>query len=244
MTRSSAPRVSVVIPAMNEAQNLPYVLGGLSEEIDEVILVDGHSTDGTTTVARVSYPTVNIVGQTGRGKGDALTAGFAAATGDVVVAMDADGSMDPEEISRFVAALCDGADLVKGSRFVEGGGSDDLTLIRRLGNAFLCGLFNVMFGARHSDLCYGYFAFWADCLPALHTDCDGFEVETMIAIRAAQARLDVCEVPSFESPRRFGESNLRAVRDGLRILRAIFRERFRRTHVVNSVQELPAETLV
>lgn len=241
--RPSVPRVTVVIPAMNEAQNLPHVLAGLGDDIWEVILVDGHSTDGTTTVARLAYPTVNIVGQTGRGKGDALDAGFAAASGDIVVAMDADGSMDPAEIPAFVTALCQGADLVKGSRFVRGGGSDDLTPIRRLGNGFLCTLFNVTFGARHTDLCYGYFAFWADCRAALRTGCEGFEVETMIAIRAAQAQLDVREVPSFEQPRRYGESNLRVVRDGLRILRAILRESSRRPEVVKSPQELPAETL-
>ena len=242
MARPDIPRVSVVIPAMNEAQNLPHVLGDLIEGISEVVLVDGHSTDDTVTVARETYPTVTIVGQTGRGKGDALAIGFAKATGDVIVALDADGSMDPDEIPRFVEHLCAGADLVKGSRFLPGGGSDDLTPIRRLGNAFLCGLFNVIFGASHSDLCYGYFAFWADCRGALRPDCSGFEVETMIAIRAAQAKLRVIEVPSFERPRRYGASNLHPVRDGLRILRVILRERFRRNPVYRSPQELQAET--
>jgi glycosyltransferase involved in cell wall biosynthesis len=227
-TRVDSPRVSVVIPAMNEAENLPHVFARLPSHIAEIVLVDGNSVDGTVEIARELYPDVRIVGQLGRGKGDALLAGFSAATGDVIVAMDADGSTDPAELSSFVHALTNGADVAKGSRFVEGGGSADITLTRRVGNWVLCRLVNRFFGARYSDLCYGYFAFWADCLPILSVDCDGFEVETLIGIRAAKGRLNVVEVASFERSRIYGASHLRVVRDGTRIMRTILRERFQR----------------
>lgn len=217
-------RVSVIIPAKNEAKNLPHVLSSLPTWVDEVILVDGYSTDDTVTVARRLCPDVVVVEQTGRGKGDALLAGFGASTGDIVVTMDADGSTDGQEIVRFVAALAAGADFVKGSRFVNGGGSADLTLIRRCGNRILSCLVNRLFGTRYTDLCYGFNAFWARHLGTLALRCEGFEVETLMNIRAAEAGLRVHEVPSFEHRRLHGVSNLRIVRDGWRIAKVIVRE--------------------
>jgi glycosyltransferase involved in cell wall biosynthesis len=223
---SVSPRVSVVIPALNEARNLPYVFAQLPKDLHEVILVDGHSTDDTVAVARALYDAVRVVYQTRRGKGNALHCGFAASTGDIIVMLDADGSTSTAEIPRFVAALRDGADFAKGSRFAPGGGSVDITAIRRLGNWGLTGLVNVLFGTQYTDLCYGYNAFWRRCLPAIHVDCDGFEVETLVNIRAAQAGLRIAEVPSMEGDRIFGESNLNAWRDGRRILKTILTERF------------------
>ncbi len=223
--RPPQPRVSVVIPTLNEAQNLPHVLSKLPAWTHELVLVDGNSTDRTVEVAREEYPTVRIIGQSGRGKGNALAAGFAACTGDIIVMIDADGSQDPYEIEHFVAALVAGADFAKGSRFVDGGGSTDITFARRLGNLFFTKLANRLYRSSYSDLCYGYNAFWRDCLPVINVDCDGFEVETLINVRIAKAGLTVTEVPSFETPRLYGESNLSAVRDGLRVLRTLFQER-------------------
>jgi len=223
-----SPRVSAVIPAMNEAENLPHVFARLPKIIDEVILVDGHSKDDTVAVARRLRPDVRIVTQTHRGKGNALACGFAVATGDIIVMLDADGSTDPGEIPAFVNALIDGADVAKGSRYMQGGASEDLTLTRRLGNAFLTGTVNTLFGVDYTDLCYGYMAFWRRCLPQLNVDCSGFEVETLLTLRAARAELKVAEVPSVERDRIHGQSNLRPVRDGLRIIRTILRERVSR----------------
>lgn len=222
--RQMSPRVSVVIPTLNEARNLPHVFANIPSDTYEIVVVDGNSTDDTVEVARELYPDVRIVGQSGRGKGDALAAGFRACRGDVIVMLDADGSANGAEIPRFVAALVEGADFAKGSRFIEGGGSSDITPVRWLGNAVLSGLVNLLYGTRYSDLCYGYNAFWSDCLPAINVDCDGFEVETLINIRVAKAGLIVSEVPSFEEDRIHGESNLRTFRDGFRVLRTIFRE--------------------
>ena len=221
-----APTVSVIIPARNEAANLPHVFGTLPPWIDEIILVDGHSVDDTVAVARALCPTVKVVTQPGRGKGDALQAGFAAATGDILVTIDADGSTDGTEIIRFVSALVSGADYAKGSRFSSSGGSDDITGIRRYGNRLLSVLVNRMFGTAFTDLCYGYNAFWARHLDAIEvSNCPGFEVEALMNIRAAKAGLRIHEIPSHESPRIFGASNLHTVRDGWRILKVIMRER-------------------
>lgn len=219
-----APSVSVVIPALNEAENLPHVLATLPEDIFELVLVDGNSLDGTATVARELYPMVQIVGQPGRGKGDALAAGFAACSGDIIVMMDADGSTDGGEIPRFVEALVRGADFAKGSRFVVGGGSKDITTVRQAGNRLLCRLVNILFGTGYTDLCYGYNAFWRRVLPAVRPECHGFEVETLINIRAAVAGLQVVEVPSMEHRRLYGKSKLSPARDGFRVVRTILGE--------------------
>ena len=220
----AGPRVSVVIPAMNEAENLPYAFSRLPDGLYEVILVDGHSVDDTVAVAERLRPGVRIVTQTGKGKGNAMADGFAACTGDIIVMLDADGSTDPAEIPRFVSALCNGADFVKGSRFAQGGSSVDITPARSLGNHVLRTIVNALYGTRYTDLCYGYNAFWTRCLPYIRVDCDGFEVETLINVRIAKAGLIVHEVPSYENVRLHGTSNLRALPDGSRVLRTIVRE--------------------
>lgn len=226
---ADTPRVSVVIPAYNEALNLAHVLPRIPGTVAEVVLVDGHSTDETIQVAQSVLPSIRIVRQYGRGKGDAVRCGVRAATGDIIVMMDADGSTDPGEISRFVDALIHGADVAKGSRFLRVphrlAGSADITLVRRLGNSGLNLLVNLLFGTHFTDLCYGFNAFWRESLERFDVDCDGFEVETLISLRAFKARLRMVEVPSFERQRLNGASNLRAFRDGWRVLKTIAREK-------------------
>jgi len=225
----SSATVSVVIPTLDEAANLPHVLARIPAIVDEVIIVDGHSRDGTIDIARTIRPDARVVLQNGRGKGNALACGFAAASCDIIVMLDADASNDPAEIFGFVGALLAGSDFAKGSRFARGGASTDITPVRAFGNRLLVTAVNVLFRTRYTDLCYGYNAFWSHCLPHMHVDCDGFEVETMIHVRVARAGLAVTEVPSVEHERLHGDSKLSAVRDGLRILRIIVRERVRRS---------------
>jgi glycosyltransferase involved in cell wall biosynthesis len=232
--------VSVVIPTLNEAENLPHVLPKLSRSY-EVVIVDGGSTDGTPDIARKLCPTATVINQSRRGKGEALACGFSACTGDVIVTLDADGSARVEEIERFVSVLERGADMAKGSRYLKEGGSADLTWLRSAGNRVLSGLVNLLFGTRYTDLCYGYNAFWRRHLGALALDCDGFEVETLITLRACRAGLVVVEVPSYEDARIYGMSNLRTFRDGYRVLCTIMRERLRRRPPAAEPQSIPAE---
>ena len=233
----SFPSVSVVIPALNEERNIPHVFARIPPDVHQVILVDGESADNTVEVARNARPDVLVVNQTRTGKGNALACGFEAATGDVIAMLDADGSTDPDELPRFVEALVAGADFAKGSRFAPGGGSSDITSLRRFGNDCLTGFFNLFYGRNYSDLCYGYNVFWRRFLPVLGLDAatlappggdklwgDGFEVETLIHVRVAKAALKVAEVPSYEYPRMHGLSNLNATTDGLRVVRTMLAE--------------------
>jgi glycosyltransferase involved in cell wall biosynthesis len=227
--RARLPRVSVVIPTLNEAPNLPHVLPALPEAVDELVLVDGHSTDDTLEIARSLRPDVRVVMAETRGKGAALLSGLEGCTGDIIIMLDADGSNDPAEIPRFVGALVSGADFAKGSRFLLGGGTADMPLYRKMGNRVFVWLVRVFFGSRYTDLCYGYNAFWRDVVDDLHVDCEGFEIETMMNIRALRAGLHIVEVPSFEAARIHGSSNLRTISDGWRVLKTIFAERFGRS---------------
>lgn len=224
MVNAAHVKITVVIPTLNEAQNLPHVLPYIPAWVSEVIVVDGNSKDNTVEVARQLCPDVKIVMQQGKGKGSALRQGFAAATGDIIVMIDADGSTSPKEIPMFVGALLSGADFVKGSRFLQGGGTSDMELHRMLGNLGLTTFVKMLFGGGFTDLCYGYNAFWSRVLPKLNLDCDGFEIETLMNVRALTAKLKVMEVPSFESERIYGSSNLNALRDGMRVLKTILRE--------------------
>jgi glycosyltransferase involved in cell wall biosynthesis len=226
---SDEVRVSLIIPTLNEADNLRCVLPTIPDLVDELVIVDGGSTDGTLDVVIMLRPDAVVVIEPLRGKGNALKRGFQVATGDIIVMMDADGSMDPRDILTFVAALRAGADVAKGSRFLQGGGSSDLTTLRSVGNFMLTQTVKLAFGGRYSDLCYGYMAFWRHVLPTFDGGAAGFEVETFLNVRALAAGLRVVEVASFENPRIHGESHLRTFRDGSRVLFTIARERRRLT---------------
>jgi glycosyltransferase involved in cell wall biosynthesis len=220
------PRISAVIPTLNEEENLRLLLPSLPTWLDEVIVVDGCSTDATVEVAKELCPKARVLIEARRGKGAALRTAFAAATGDIIVTLDADGSMHPREIILLVGALLAGADYAKGSRFIQGGGTDDMTAFRMAGNWGLTQAVRLLYGESLSDLCYGYFAFWSKHATLLSPDCDGFEVESFLAVRALKAGLKIFEVPSFEASRVHGESHLRAIPDGWRVLKTILRERF------------------
>ncbi|MEK6311765.1 MULTISPECIES: glycosyltransferase [Curtobacterium] len=254
--RPADPRVSVVIPARNEARNLEIILPKLPP-VYEVILVDGNSVDDTIATAQRLMPDIRVVHQTRKGKGNALACGFEAVTGDVVVMFDADCSADPDEIPRFVQALVDGADVAKGTRYALGGGSDDITIVRNAGNRGLNIVCNAILGTRYSDLCYGYNAFWADTLPAIELLSstlpkpadgsmlwgDGFEIETVLTCRWSAADLRITEVGSHEKLRVHGASNLNAVTDGIRVLKSIMHERRRATKAKSRARVAAAAAL-
>jgi glycosyltransferase involved in cell wall biosynthesis len=239
-----------VIPCRNEERNISHVLRALPASVNEVIIVDGDSTDRTVEVVLQVRPDAVIVGQHSPGKGAATIAGLSKATGDIVVMLDGDDSMDPGEISSMVDLLVNGADVVHGSRGMIGGGSSDFTFIRRMGNHALRMMVNRLFRVKWTDVTYGFVALWADVIEELKLpdlinnpasalrDAEtgkstrpvayghGFEVEVLLLSRAARAGLVVDETPSFERKRRHGTSNLHAAKDGFRVFLAIMKERF------------------
>ncbi|AGL19715.1 family 2 glycosyl transferase [Actinoplanes sp. N902-109] len=234
---SWSPTVTVVIPARNEEHNLPLVLENLPP-VDEVIVVDGRSDDDTVAVAREVRPDVTVVRQTRTGKGNALACGFAAATGDIVVTLNADGSADPGEIPRFVDALLSGAEAAHGSRFRHGGDHRDAAPAERIGHLALSRVVNLLFRTRFTDLSCGYNAYWRELLPVLDLPApvipglrrgrpawgDGPEVETLITVRMATRGLRVVEVATVGYPRIHGHRPRRTLAGAARVLRTVITE--------------------
>jgi glycosyltransferase involved in cell wall biosynthesis len=223
-------RITVIIPTLNEEQNISSIIGELHYlGFKNILMIDGNSTDSTVEVARELG--VQILQQEKKGKGEALRQAFDyAGLRDWVVMIDADGSMDPREIFHFLEHLKNGTDVVKGSRFMRYGSSEDMTFLRQIGNTFFVSLVNLIWGANYTDLCYGFAAFKKEALRSLqpYLESSAFEIETELFIKAKKLGLNIAEVPSFEFSRRYGKSNLHSFRDGLLILKMIISEAFRR----------------
>lgn len=240
-------KCSLILPVRNEALNIGRLTASIPEFIDEVVIVDGNSTDGSLEIAQEITAVDVVVQQKRRGKGAALSLGFSIASGDYVFVLDTDGSMDPTELALFAEALDSGATAAKGSRNLATAGSEDITRFRNAGNDFLTFLTNLMYGSNLSDVTYGYWGIRRKTLLELGlaefdkraprrfshrsmTYGQGFEIEALILCRILGAKLTLIEVPCWERKRWSGSSNLYAVSDGLRTLRAIVRERFRRSY--------------
>lgn len=219
--------VSVVIPTINECLNIKEVIPKLPKFIDEVVIVDGCSTDGTIEEIRKYRKDAKIFIETSKGKGAALRRGFKEASGDLIIMMDADGSHDPNEIPMLVDPVLNGFDVTKASRILPGGGSDDFTVFRRFGNKMFVAMVNMLYGSDYTDLCYGYRAFKRDALKSLQIRTNGFDVETEQSILIIKAGLKVKEIPSFEARRKHGNSRLNSFRDGWKILKVILSEYMR-----------------
>jgi glycosyltransferase involved in cell wall biosynthesis len=220
-------KVTVVICTLNEVDNLAFVLPKIPSFVSEIIIIDGHSTDGTPEVAKKLRPDAKIFQQTGKGKGkgDALRYGFEIATGDIIVTLDADGSTDPEDMVDFVVPLLNGFDFVKGSRFFDT--EPNLAVLRQFGNKSFVLLTNILFGTRYTDLCSGYYSFWKKSLfNGIHPSKDDFLDEPTLNIRIKRAGLHVVEIPHRDPGRINGKGKNHTLKQGSRILKIILRERF------------------
>ncbi|MHA1230806.1 MAG: glycosyltransferase family 2 protein [Candidatus Helarchaeota archaeon] len=218
--------ISLVIPAKNESKNLPHVIPKIPDIVDDIILVDGNSTDDTIKKARDLNSNIRIVKQKSKGKGNAIIEGFKVSKGEILIALDADGSMDPKEITLYIKKINEGYDLVKGSRFLNQGRTEDMTLFRKIGNFIFVKLVNLLFRVNFTDLCYGYMGMKKSVFESLNLNSDGFNIEAEIITKAALNKFKIAEVPSIEKKRIHGISNLKAIKDGYQILRTIFKVRF------------------
>jgi glycosyltransferase involved in cell wall biosynthesis len=227
--RKNNAYISIVIPTLNEASNIGQVLKEVKEELAsygysyEIIVVDGHSTDNTVAIARslgakILFDSV--------GKGSALQKGLAAAKGDILVSMDADLSHKPNELKLLISGIEIGYDICMGSRFIIGGGTEDMSLFRKFGNKFFVWLVNLFYHTNYTDLCYGYRSFRKGVFRKLGLKEVGFGIETEISIKAVKKDLKVLEVPSMEKKRGSGKGKLRTFKDGYVILKALLENLF------------------
>jgi glycosyltransferase involved in cell wall biosynthesis len=224
MAEGGKPHISIVIPTLNEGETVGRVITEVQRILAgknyEILVIDGNSSDGTADKAERMGAKV-IYENTG--KGNALIKGLAEARGEVIVSMDADLSNEPKELNLLIDSIESGYDLCMGSRFMAGGGTEDMPLVRRMGNrAFVC-MVNFLFGSNYSDMCYGYRSFKRNIVARLRLKETGFGIETEINIKAAKLKLRVMEIPSNEKPRNAGEPKLRTFKDGYVILATILR---------------------
>ncbi len=217
-------KISIVVPTLNEAPNIKEVFTKIPKFVDEIIVIDGHSMDGTREEIKKYYNEARIFIEKPSGKGNAIKSGFEKVTGDLVVMMDADGSHNPGEIKRLLQPVLNGHDVANGSRLLPGGGSSDFTAFRKMGNKIFVSLVNNIYNTNYTDLCYGYRAFKKEAFNKMCCTSSGFEIETEQSIKMKKAGLKVTEVPSFEEKRKNGNSNLNSFRDGFRILNTIIKE--------------------
>ena len=153
-------KVSVIFPTRNEEGCIGRVLREVPRQVvDEIIVIDGRSTDHTAEEAKAELrPTDKFVIQKGKGYGGAFREAFDIATGDVIIMMDADGSHDPKDIPAIVDKVERGYEYVMASRYAPGGRSDDDTFIRWFGNRFFTWLTNAVHSTRVTDSLYLYTA--------------------------------------------------------------------------------------
>lgn len=214
---NNAPTVSVVMCALNEAENLPQVLPKIPPWISEVVLVDGHSTDDTVNVAKHIRPDVKVVIQSGKGKGDALRCGYQSASSDIIVTLDADGATAPDEIQNFVHQLTKGYDFVKGSR-LKNGRPRGMKYHRWIGNLVLVYTARLLFNCNYTDMCSGYNAFWKKSLSKMSFYSDGFEMEQELNVKILKDKLRVVEIFHSCDHRQSGVSKVHDGRQGFKDL--------------------------
>ena len=220
------PKITVLVCTLNEAANLPHVLPRIPTFVDEVLLVDGRSTDGTVEVARRLRPDIRVSYQPGKGKGDALKYGVRQAKGDIIITLDADGQTDPEDIPRFIEPLLQGYDFAKGSRLTYGRPSN-MPWHRWVGNKVLAITSNLLHGTKYTDICSGYNAFWKSAFLRLNLTYDEFEMEQEMLVKVKKVGLNVAEVVYHDRGRVTGASKINDVKQGFTDWIVIIKERFR-----------------
>lgn len=207
-------KVSVIIPTKNEESTLEPVLKGCLEHADEVLVIDGHSTDKTTEIAECYGVPVHF--DSGKGKGEAMRLGIKLFKGDILLYIDADGSHDPNDIPAMVEPIKNGtADMVIGSRFK--GGSDELVgtinqLFRITGSNIITTYINYRWDVRLTDTQNGFRALSRAAAEELDLKIDGFPIETEMDIQLLQKRFRICEIPAHEYKRKGGESKIRLLK--------------------------------
>src|SRR6266545_5705965 len=214
MTNQISSLYSIVIPARDEEETIGEVLRGVRDMTDDLVVVDGHSTDRTIAIAR-EY-SASVVQDNGRGKGDAVRVGLETARHPITVFIDADGSHDPKDIVKLVQPIAAGdADLVMGSRML--GGSEELfgdiaEVVRLLGSLVISLSINYRYGVRLTDYQNGFRAIRTEVGKAIGLTSDITTIEQEMAMKCLRNGYRVMEIPSHEYCRKGGESKIRVMK--------------------------------
>lgn len=218
--------VTLLIPALNEIEGMRIIMPRIKREwVDQILVIDGGSTDGTAEYAREHG--YHVIRQKRKGLRHALIEAVPFVTGDVVITFSPDGNSIPELIPALVAKIREGYDMVIVSRYKDGARSYDDDLITGFGNWFLTRVINLLFRSRYTDTMVMYRAYKTRLIHDLELDRDanyavpetllhtteGYEL--ILSVRAARRKLKVAEIPGDEPPRVGGERKLQVFRWGL-----------------------------
>ncbi len=214
----SRPLITAVIAAQDEAPTIGTIVRGCAAHVDDILVVDGHSRDGTAQIAAEAG--ARVLEDRGRGKGDAIRVAIPLIEGDITVFLDADGSHRPDDIPRLIEPLLAGtADHVSGSRLMGGsselhGGFDEF--LRLTGSSFITACINWRFGVRLSESQNGFRAIWTAVLRELDLREDATTIEQEMIIKTLRRGYRMAEVPTHEYARQFGTSHIRVRRAAFR----------------------------
>lgn len=214
-------KVSVVAVNLNEENTIIDVLKNIPKEVDEVLVIDGNSTDKSPQIAKsLGYP---VIAQKSKGRGNAFRLGFKRTSGDIIVMLSTDGNERPGDISKLLDKIIEGYDMVIASRFGQGN-SLDVTLTRKFGNWFLTKLINIVAGINLQDSQNGFRAICRDALDKMNISAEKFDIEAEMSLKAGKLGLKIAEVPTTEDKREYGQSHLHTFKDGWRIFKRIVLE--------------------
>lgn len=217
-------KISVIIPTRNEAGCIGRVLKEIPNKIvDEIIIIDGHSTDSTKQEAQayLRKGKDKFIFQKKKGFGNALQQALSAARGDILIILNGDGSQDPKDIPKLVKKIKEGNEYVMASRYAKGARSDDDTIIRFIGNRSLTFFTNMLHRTHVSDSLFFYTAITRNGFKKLHLTSPNFEYCIEMLIKAKKAGLKFAEVPVIERSRFAGKSKVSALPTGWKILKVI-----------------------
>ncbi|MBI3007943.1 MAG: glycosyltransferase [Candidatus Omnitrophica bacterium] len=230
-------KVSVIVPSLNEAGAIEEILRGISREnVDEILVIDGNSTDGTIEIVKgMGY---RLLMQSRKGLGNAIQEGIKNTNGEIIIIVDADGSHETRDIPKLVEKIKEGYDLVVGSRYISGPGlrglfwcnrqssSYDDTFIRELGNRIFTYLCRKIYHLEVHDILMGFKAFRREIFKKINLAESGQQFDAEIIIKAQKAGFKIGEVPTTEHKRTYGKSKLSVPYHGFKVLWVVIREMF------------------
>jgi C-methyltransferase C-terminal domain/Glycosyl transferase family 2/Methyltransferase domain len=214
---------TLLLPTLDEIEAVRVIVPQLRKDwVDEILVIDGGSTDGTVEFMRAAGLDVHM--QTVRGYGEGMLEALHLAKGDVVIEFNPDGNSIPEDILRIIAKINEGYDLVIGSRYRDGAKSDDDDWVTALGNWMFTTIVNLLFGTRYTDVLVGFRAYRRKAALQLDLDAPGLSWPCQSSTRFARAGLRVTEIPANEPARIGGKRKMMPLRTGWQITKLILRD--------------------